>query len=403
MGNDKIYGGDGDDYVRVGGGVESFYGGAGDDDYISYYDSTNGINIDLAANTVTGGLGDNDVIDGFESVGGSSTGDDKFYGTTGANRLKGYGGEDSFYAGLGNDKIYGGDGDDYVRAGGGVESFYGGAGDDDYISYYDSSNGITIDLAANTVTGSWANNDVIDGFESVGGSSTGDDKFYGTSGANRLKGYGGEDSFYAGSGSDKVYGGDGDDYVRVGGGVESFYGGAGSDDYISYYDSAAGVNIDLRDDTISGSWGDDDTIAGWESAGGSNTGDDKMYGSDDANRLKSYAGNDSLYGRGGDDKMYGGSGEDRFDGGHGADSLFGGSGADNFHFDRGEGDDIVKDFANNEDYIQFDNFSYLTDAASALAFATESGGDVLFDFGADGTLLVENTSKAALANDIEIV
>ena len=41
--------------------------------------------------------------------------------------------------------------------------------------------------------------------------------------------------------------------------------------------------------------------------------------------------------------------------------------------------------------------------ASALAMATESGGDVTFDFGADGMLIVENTSKAALANDIEIV
>ena len=101
--------------------------------------------------------------------------------------------------------------------------------------------------------------------------------------------------------------------------------------------------------------------------------------------------------------MYGGSGNDRFDGGGGADSLYGGSGSDIFHFDRGEGADIVKDFQNNVDTIEFDNFSGLTDAASALAFATESGGDVFFDFGTDGTLLVENTTKAQLMNDIDIV
>ena len=191
--------------------------------------------------------------------------------------------------------------------------------------------------------------------------------------------------------------------MRVGGGVESFYGGSGSDDYISYVDSSGGGRIDLAADTISGSWGNNDVIDGFESAGGSKTGADKMYGTSGANRLKAYGGDDSLWGRSGDDKLYGGSGEDRFDGGHGADQLWGGSGDDIFHFDRGEGDDIVKDFKNNDDVIQFDNFANLTDVASALAFATESGGDVLFDFGADGTLLVENATKAQLANDIEIV
>ena len=129
------------------------------------------------------GAGDNSIFgnEGNDTLIGGG-GEDKLYGGDGSDSLSGDDDDDSLYGGSGSDKVYGGAGDDYVRVGGGVESFYGGAGSDDYISYYDSSGGITIDLAANTVTGSWANNDVIDGFESVGGSSTGDDKFYGTTG-----------------------------------------------------------------------------------------------------------------------------------------------------------------------------------------------------------------------------
>ena len=44
------------------------------------------------------------------------------------------------------------------------------------------------------------------------------------------------------------------------------------------------------------------------------------------------------------------------------------------------------------------------DAASALEYATTTGGgDTLFDFGSDGTLLVEGWSKGYLANDIDII
>ena len=96
-----------------------------------------------------------------------------------------------------------GRGNDYVRVGGGAESFYGGSGTD-YISYYDSSNGITIDLQSNSVSGSWAVNDVISSFESASGSRTGADKMYGTSGANTLRGNGGNDSLWGRSGRRQV-------------------------------------------------------------------------------------------------------------------------------------------------------------------------------------------------------
>jgi hypothetical protein len=226
-GNDYVYGGDGNDYVRVGGGVESFDGGSGTD-YISYYDSTNGITANLAENTVSGSWAVNDTINSFESISGSRTGDDIIYGTSGANTIRTYGGDDRVYAGGGSDTVELGSGNDYVRVGGGAESFDGGSGSD-YISYYDSSNGITIDLAANTVSGSWAVNDTVIDFESASGSGTGDDKMYGTSGANTLKGFGGDDKLYGRSGDDRLYGGSGNDRFDGGDGTDRLWGGSGED------------------------------------------------------------------------------------------------------------------------------------------------------------------------------
>ncbi|MFY0659011.1 MAG: pre-peptidase C-terminal domain-containing protein [Shimia sp.] len=415
-GNDVVHLGDGNDYVRVGGGREEFHGGAGKD-YISYYDSKNGVTINLATNEVSGSWAANDTISGFESVSGSRTGDDRIYGTSGANTIKTYGGNDKVYAGKGSDKVYLGDGNDYVKAGGGKEEFHGGNGID-YLSYYDSANGVTVNLSTNEVSGSWANNDVISGFENVSGSKTGHDTILGNSGANKIKTYGGNDVINSGGGNDKVYAGkgndtvdlgSGNDYVKVGGGKESFDGGSGTD-YISYIDSKNGITIDLRANTVSGSWGENDTIRNFEGASGSRTGADTMYGTDGSNTLKSYGGNDRLYGRGGSDKLDGGSGNDRLDGGSGNDrlyggsgndtlyggtsgdnlyggsgndrlfggsgndtlrgdsgndfidggssndELYGGSGADVFHFNVGDGNDTITDFENGIDKVEADGF-----------------------------------------------
>ena len=163
------------------------------------------------------------------------------------------------YLRAGVDKVELGSGNDYVRVGGGVETFDGGSGCD-YISYYDSSNGVNINLATNEVSGSWAANDTISSFEGVSGSRTGDDTITGTSGANTIRTYGGDDRVFAGRGSDKVELGSGNDYVRVGGGVETFDGGSGRD-YISYYGSSNGVNINLATNKVSGSWAANDTIS----------------------------------------------------------------------------------------------------------------------------------------------
>jgi Ca2+-binding RTX toxin-like protein len=237
--------------------------------------------------------------------------------------------------------------------------------------------------------------------ETING-GTGNDELFGNAGNDFLNGDENNDRLYDGSGDDTVSGGSGNDYFRVGGGVDNFDGGSGKD-YISYYDSSNGIRIDLREDEVSGSWAVNDTIKDFESASGSKTGNDTMLGTSGANTLRGYGGDDKLYGRGGSDKLYGGDGEDFLDGGGGSgkDLLYGGADADVFHFDRGEGIDVIKDFENNVDIIELDNFSL--SKTQAIDLAEQVGSDVVFDFGADGILTVEDTTIGMLVNDLEMV
>ena len=263
---------------------------------------------------------------------------------------------------------------------------------------------------------------MVRNFEGVSGSGTGDDTVVGGDDNNTVRTYGGSDRVFDGAGDDSIELGSGDDYVRAGGGADTYDGGA-DNDYISYYDSTGGVNLDFEANTATGSWANNDVVLNFEGASGSGSGNDTLRGTAGESVLRGYGGDDRLHGRGGDDSLVGGSGDDSLYGSSGADTMRGGSGsdfldggggtgtdllygdadADVFHFDRGEGDDVVMDFQNNIDTIEFDNFAYLTSAANALTYATEVSGDVFFDFGPDGTVLVENATKAQLLNDIDIV
>ncbi|MEB8385781.1 calcium-binding protein [Rhodobacteraceae bacterium KMM 6894] len=254
----------------------------------------------------------------------------------------------------------------------------------------------------------------------IGGA--GRERIYGDDGNDDIEGGADKDRIYDGEDDDIVDAGDGNDYVRVGGGQDTYYGGEGKD-YISYYDSSNGVRLDLEANTAAWSWASNDAIDGFESASGSRTGNDKIYGTSTSNTIKTYGGEDRLYGRDGGDRLYGGDDNDKLYGGRGADQLYGGDGgdfldggtgdeldllygeggADYFHFDRGEGNDIVMDFEDNTDTIEFDNFGYLSTAADALSYAAQTGSDVLFDFGSDGTLRVERATMAQLLSDVDIV
>ena len=59
------------------------------------------------------------------------------------------------------------------------------------------------------------------------------------------------------------------------------------------------------------------------------------------------------------------------------------------------------DFEDDVDTIAFRDFN-LTDVSHAMTFATQVVDDVVFDFGNGDILTVENTTVAAVQNDILI-
>jgi Ca2+-binding RTX toxin-like protein len=77
-------------------------------------------------------------------------------------------------------------------------------------------------------------------------------------------------------------------------------------------------------------------------------GNDRMFGTNFSDQLRSMRGNDSVYGGGaadsimgdaGSDKIYGGAGGDAMDGGLGRDSVYGGAGSDALY--GGDGNDLL--------------------------------------------------------------
>ena len=150
------------------------------------------------------------------------------------------------------------------------------------------------------------------------------------------------------------------------------------------------------DDVIRGRGGNDDLEG--------NGGNDAIYGGSGHDELDGDSGRDSLYGGkgrdeldggSGNDRLEGGSGNDRLDGGSGADRLWGGAGRDVFEFEVGDGRDIVEDFQDGLDRIDFDDFNFQS-AAEVLSYADQVGDDVVFDFGTDGRLMLRSIDLSDL-------
>ncbi|WP_420862898.1 calcium-binding protein [Algirhabdus cladophorae] len=252
---------------------------------------------------------------------------------------------------------------------------------------------------------------------------THDDTLDGGDDSDTLKGRGGDDEIIGGSGNDNIYGNDGDDELYGGADIDVISGGRG-EDYISggsENDVLVGgqdsdtLNGDEGDDTLFGG-GDNDILFGGE---GDDTvyghaGDDEIFGEDGDDTLSGGRGNDDLNGGGdrdtlmggsGDDTLRGGSGRDVLNGNHGDDMLHGGIGADTFVFGRHAGNDIVEDFENNKDFLDFSAFG-ASSINSLKTAATDVSGGVIFDLallGGIGNVLIEDMSRADLtATDLII-
>jgi Ca2+-binding RTX toxin-like protein len=104
-----------------------------------------------------------------------------------------------------------------------------------------------------------------------------------------------------------------------------------------------------------------------------------------------------VVGDGNANRLTGGTNDDVLAGLTGDDDLTGGSGSDTFIFAPSSGDDTIVDFK-SEDVIDFNAFDFADDAV-ALALASQTGADVVFDFGGGNTLTVQNFQKTDFADD----
>ena len=217
------------DNLLVGGDGADFIDGGQGSDTVAYSGSDAGVTIDLAADKAMGGDADGDVLRNIENIYGSFAAD-ILTGDENANALFGDFGADTLSGGAGNDVLSGGWGDDTLDAGDGDDTAIGGAGDDyivvgagndtvdgglgfDTVDYGSFSEGLTVDLAAGTVT-SASKTDSLTGIEHVIATDFIDD-LTGSEGANTLSSGGGDDTL-RGSAGDDVYRfevGDGEDLV----------------------------------------------------------------------------------------------------------------------------------------------------------------------------------------------
>jgi Ca2+-binding RTX toxin-like protein len=126
-------------------------------------------------------------------------------------------------------------------------------------------------------------------------------------------------------------------------------------------------------------------------------GNDRLKGTDGNDVITGLGGSDRLEGDKGNDRLFGGGGDDRLKGDNGDDVLSGGAGADRFVFETGDGRDVVKDFEDGIDRIDFLDFGFAS-AQQAKSFATQVGANVVFDFGGGNVVTIENVLLNALTS-----
>lgn len=325
-GNDTLLGGGGNDTLDGGSGSDVLQGGQGDDLYIinsggkSVWERSNeGIDtVESSVNYTLPSDLENLVLTGTSAINGTGNSvDNTLVGNDSNNSLNGSGGNDILSGQGGNDWLVGGAGADYID---------GGAGND-WVAYSGSPQSVYVNMGLNQAFGGDAEGDNFNGIEMVFGSSW-DDTLIGDSLDNQLQGAAGNDLLNGGGGMDVA----------------------------AYYSDPAGAVVDLTLGTAVDGFGDHDTLVNIERIGGSNVGNDLLYGDSINNSITGNGGDDGLYGRAGNDWLDGGAGNDTLEGGTGNDTLLGQSGNDTYIFNRGDGSDNWTDSdatAGNVDIARF--------------------------------------------------
>ncbi|MEM9011151.1 MAG: right-handed parallel beta-helix repeat-containing protein [Pseudomonadota bacterium] len=352
--------------------------------------------------SASGAAGFVDVFDGTISnvfiVSGTPTEVVVQYGDAAANLMRGLGGDDAIVGRAGNDTLAGGAGNDTLEGNLDRDKLSGGRGADSLMGGDDADTldgGIGRDQLfggrGNDVLIGEADGDTLDGGE-------GADFLQGGGGADFLRGGDGMDMLRGGNFDDTLWGGDGLDELRGGNGSDTLDGGGSADMLIGHagLDSIVGA---AGDDTLMGGKGADILLGGDHNdlliAG---DGFDTLRGGDGVDTLNGGKGDDRLVGelgadrlRGGDnnDVLLGGTGNDTLNGGKGNDILTGGTGGDRFRFTEDGGSDIITDFMNGEDTLDFTDFDLANfNAVRSLASSTSSPNETRFEFADGETLLV---------------
>ncbi|HYH22011.1 MAG TPA: tandem-95 repeat protein [Azospirillum sp.] len=328
-GNDLVKVGGGNDYADGGTGQDTLYGGGGKDTLLGG-DGNDTLYGEAGNDSLDGGLG---LLDEIQAGAGVDTISD----ADGAILVNGDAGNDVFNLTYVDDggvfdvrKVQGGDGlDNMVLTGLDADLSFQIYGDKDVEDAGDKSDTIAMN-------GTYLRADVW-----LGG---GNDNYQGDNGG-------------AGGGRvDLVYGGTGNDTIAMGGGDDEGHGDDG-DDRVYSGDGNDVVYGELGNDVLNGNMGNDTAIGG--------EGNDTLWGQD---------GDDSLQGDDGDDVFYGGDGIDTMVGGLGNDSFTGGTGTDTYVVRRGDGNDLVRDFAPAQDVLDLTDFHFASKAeVKALAQDTDQG------------------------------
>ena len=338
---DILTGGDSDDTLTGGAGADRMDGGAGDD-WLWYGASDAGVNVSLSTGAGSGGHAEGDTFSNVEGIGGSENAD-TLTGSSSDDTLRGGAGDDRLWGEEGDDALDGGAGYDQLHGGAGADRLDGGESDDDWANYGGSDAGVTINLATGTMQGGHAEGDTLVGIESINGSHH----------ADHLTGDDGDNRFQGLAGADMIDGGEGRDTA-------------------GYWNSDAGVTVNLATGAAQGGHAEGDTLAGIEA----------LSGSDHADHLTGDDGDNSLRGRAGNDTLEGSAGRDWLDGGEGADTFVFGDG------------DRVADFQDGSDLISINAFGDINaDNFETNVTIRQSGDDVAVEIG-DAVLTLIGVSAA---------
>ncbi|WP_084506676.1 calcium-binding protein [Geminicoccus roseus] len=351
-GNDNLIGGAGDDRIEGGAGDDRITGSAGNDlldggaglDYLDYERENGAVQVNAAAGVAVDGTGGIDKISSFEVIVGSRF-DDSIIGSA-------------------QDEVI-------VIRRGGNDTADGGAGYDTLNLFVPDDT--AVDLAAGTWNyGSFAG--TARNFEHLI-TGSGDDQVQGSNADEFINSNGGDDFVEAGAGNDRVDGAAGDDYLYGQTGNDTLVGGPG-------------------EDTLFGEEGNDTLIG--------QIGQDWLYGGVGNDRLFGGADDDSLFGDDGNDRLVGEAGNDVLYGGDGDDVLTGGAGDDEFVRYENGGNDLITDFGLGDDTVLVFGES-VSSFNEFKAAASQSGANVVVNFGAGQSIIFQNIVLADLTSSNVIV